>query len=214
MIVYLDIETAPARLTEDEIASGLLDLVPSNYRDPAKIAAYMEERRPDYVARTALDSMRGSICAIGWAYDREPVLVVAGDDEMDLLDLFATSIMEECAGESVTWVGHNLLGFDLPWLRRHAARYGMTELLRMLPGGPGDRWGERVRDTMQLWQSTERGPGHYALDDVARFLRLRPGKTQGSAIPGMVARGQWDQIREHCADDVSLVRQVYQVIAP
>lgn len=214
MIVYLDIETAPTSIPDEQLELELRARVPSNYRDRAKIAAHMDEHRETHVARTALGSMRGSICAIGWAFDHGPVFVVAGPEERGLLEQLEASLVEESSGLDITLCGHNLAGFDLPWLRRHAARHRMSTLLGLLPGGLRERRDDRIFDTMRIWQGTERGNGHYSLDDIARFLGLSPGTTHGSEIPGMVARSEWDRIRQHCADDVLLTRQVFDRICP
>lgn len=206
MRIFLDIETRAGDLSPLEADMYVRGEVPGSYKKPESIDAWVKENRGAVLGKLALDSMAGEIVAIGYAIDDGPVSVDVGMDPRELLTSFA-----ECfAGleDAPTWIGHNILGFDIPWLRRHAARYRVPSLLKLLPGGIGDKWGHHVHDVGTIWASTDYR-AHFKLSAIARFLGLDPPDVSGAEIGSMVARRDFDGIREHCKQDVELTRAIY-----
>ena len=129
--IYVDIETIPAA----DPASVPAPKAPSNYKDPDKIAAYIEAARSDAWLETSLDPLLGRILCIGWAIDDDPVSVAynhSGDAKEEIIEAFASAVRLARADDVVlTWVGHNIAGFDLRWLYYRACRYGHKELAQI-----------------------------------------------------------------------------------
>jgi len=114
--VYLDIETYGGQQepTFHDISA------PSNYKDPDKIAAWINDKLAEQVSRAALNIDLGVISAIGMRMGEAgrtiSRLVTDQYTERHLLRSF-WRCMEKCHGETV---GYNTLGFDLPFIMRRS----------------------------------------------------------------------------------------------
>lgn len=208
--LYLDIETLPADLSRDEIRALAADSVPGNYKDPAKIDAWIAENAADRHHRTALDPMAGRVLMLAFAVDDGPVVDVYHDDPND-----PTPALDALHGALVSmrgtvFVGHNIAGFDLPYLR-YAALRCRHPVARMLPAA---RYSHGVEDTMALWAGTIPRPDHTSLARIAAFLGLE-GKASGmdgsQVYPAWLA-GRHDEIRAYGRQDVELVRDVHSLL--
>ena len=202
--IFLDIETLhcdPADFTPTP------DEAPSNYKDPEKIAAYIAAKEAEQLARTSLDSHQGRLLCIGAAVDDEPPACVYDRPPGDMLDWLAERV--DCNLDrdgDLLLVGHNITGFDLPWLWRLAVRE-RHPVASMLPWA---RYGGRhVADTMQLWSLPS--PERISLDTICRFLGI-PGKGDfgGKDVAAAYARGEHERIQTYCMADVERVRAVYR----
>lgn len=208
--LFLDIETLPASMTDAEIRALAVDSVPSNYKDPAKIEAWIAENAAKAHASTALDSMKGRVLMVAWAIGDEPVRSVYLDDPNDcrpVLDALAGVV---AGPEPTVWIGHNVAGFDLPYLRRAALRLRHPVAREI----PATRYSDRMRDTMLMWNGTDPRPSYVGLSTIARFLGLgeKSGGMDGSQVYPAWLAGRHDEIRAYGEQDVALVRDVYRVI--
>ena len=211
MYLYVDIETLPAADRESVPAPK----APSNYKDPEKIAAYIEEHREEAYRATALDPLAGRILCIGYAFDDEPAAVLYADDgdEEALIARFADVVHEAAtrAHGSLGFVGHNLAGFDLRFLWFRALAYGEHSLARALPWHVWQRpW---LSDTMIIAGGPTRE--RVSLAKLASYFHLG-GKGEGMSgaeVYPAYLRGEHDRIREYCRRDVELVREVHNILA-
>jgi len=212
--LYIDIETLPCANLEDVPAPR----APANYKDPEKIAAYVVEAMQTAHRETSLDAFLGRVLAIGWAFDDEPVRLAYDENgcgEGTILAELADAVQEAKAGgqNTITWVGHNLAGFDLKWLFFRACKYGLHDLARTIPWM---RWQSPfLDDTMRMSTGPgygERGP---SLNKLAKYFGLG-GKTEGidgSKIFDAWQAGEHDRIIEYCRQDVELVRSIHDILS-
>lgn len=190
--LVFDIETAP--LAE---ASGYLEPVdaPANYKDPAKIEAYIAEKSAQELDRCSLDVDLCRVVAIGWCLegDAPTVTTVAEATETQLIAAFWQ------IADLRHLVGFNCLGFDLPVLLRRSLYLGV------------------VRPTIQI--DKYRHPAVTDLSDELSFagkLRLRglafyckrfgievPDTLSGADIAAAVREGRWADVASHCAADIT-----------
>ena len=105
-------------------------------------------------------------------------------------------------------VGHNLIGFDLPFIFQRC-------LVNGIAAKPLVDLGEyRVRgvfDTMHAWWLGARR--NVSLDDVAWALGIESSKTataEGSKVFELYQAGKLGEIREYNLNDVRVTRQVYE----
>jgi DNA polymerase, archaea type len=164
------------------------------------------------------------ILAIGlWDGRDEPeTLLIEGDDEAGLI---RRAIEALAARDPDVIEGHNLFGFDLPYLRERARRHRVPLTLGregrepdVRPGRftAGDRtqnylrtslWGRAVADTYflaQLYDLAQRALPGYGLKEVARALGLAPeGRVylEGDEIR-RVFREDPERVRAYLADDL------------
>ena len=175
MFVF-DIETGP--LADTEALAAMIppfdpaEVKTGNLKDPEKIAAKISEAESAHyetgLAKAALSAMTGEVLAIGLLDDdphdpreRPHVLTVTPSyTETDLLWEFWDWIADMLAdGKRV--VGHNLFGFDLPFLIRRSWAKNVTIPEPCLPQS-GRYWSNQFVDTMR----------HYCLGDSREFVKL------------------------------------------
>jgi len=119
------------------------------------------------------------------------------------------SLMSDFDVECDVIVGHNIIGFDLPFIfqrcivHNNAVRPFVTL---------GDYNVRGVFDTMRLWCCGDRR-GRASLDDIAWTLGLESSKTEdveGSRVFELYQAGRLAEIREYNLNDVRVTRQVYE----
>lgn len=185
MIVF-DIETGPV---EEPLLSELLptfdpDAVKlGNLKDPEKIKAKIEEARQEHEAETrgraALSAITGRVLAIGYRSERATVVshvsAIEGEEIGLLIQFWGRFQKAKADGRPL--VGHNIAGFDIPFLIRRSWILGVE-----VPPGifdPSGRYLSRAfRDTMLAWQAGNYRDQFVRLDTLGRALGLG-GKTEG-----------------------------------
>jgi hypothetical protein len=107
-------------------------------------------------------------------------------------------------------VGHNILGFDLPFLYHRSMICGVRPSRQILNGKPWEI-AESVYDTMDRWQM-----GKYyekiGLEELALAFGLdcpKKGNVNGTNLLAAYSDGKHEEIREYCLKDVLCVRELY-----
>lgn len=219
MRIYVDIETVPAQdpAVRAELAAAVT--APAQYKKPESIAEWLAANREAEAEaawlKTSFDGGVGQVCVIGWAVeDEEPhtlhVSNLSGENEAELIEDWFRELHEVHRGTSGTrpcFIGHNIIGFDLPFLWKRAMVLGIKPPL-WFPRNPKP-WSESVCDTMLLWDANQRAGG--SLDRICRLLRI-PGKgdMDGSKVWPMVRDGQIRAVAEYCKGDVERTRAIYR----
>lgn len=105
-------------------------------------------------------------------------------------------------------VGHNILGFDLPFLYHRSMVCGVEPTRNLLSGKP---WEIAVYDTMEKWQM-----GKYyekiGLEELALAFGLncpKNGAVSAENLAEAFRTGQHQEIREYCLADVHCARELY-----
>ena len=224
MNIFLDLETIPAQrldvltlLKEDAEREKLSARAPSNYKDDAKIAEYVAAKHAEIDAamdekyrKTALDGTWGQVVCIGYAVNDDPVSLIYCDDWQDeaiLLHAFNTQLSAAFdPSDRMCFIGHNILGFDLPFLHK---RY-IVNGIKPSPVIPFNArpYSEFIYDTMMIFAGYN---NRISLDRLGRALGLGgKGDFNGSMVWDAVCNGEIKRVAEYCAEDVSLTREVYR----
>lgn len=211
---FFDIETIPAQdaTIKAEIAAGIKP--PGTFKKPESIAEWLKENRDTESEaewlKTSFDGGCGHVVCIACAVDSLPPMRFYVDDYTDrdqerqaLRDFFSAL---ESAGH-VTLIGHNVIGFDIPFLWKRAMVLGIKPPFNF-PRAPKP-WSELVHDTMLLWDSTQRAGG--SMDRICRLMGI-PGKGGfgGADVWPAIQRGEYDRVASYCADDVERTRAMYK----
>lgn len=214
---------APSTLTKEKAASdlGLTDKDEIKFTSKDAMIARWEER---FAAEKAIevsdaewrkgsfDGGVGAICVIGYAFNDDPVKTVICDIESAGINAFISDIhaaTEAHNNGGIEYIGHNVIGFDLPFLWKRA-------VINRLPyhGIPKDaRHGAgRVFDTMVAWAGFK---DRISLDNLAGILGLPSSKDEmdGSMVCDYWLAGKKEEIANYCAKDVELTRKIYGMIA-
>ncbi len=197
---YFDVETIP------EQSEGALErarenvTVPANYTKAETIEKYKDDKAQEAWEKTALDGWKGHV-----------VCIVANGKKWSLTDIESEKPMLEeffafLSGN--TLVGHNIIGFDIPFLTKRALVLGVKLPLDYIWPRNLKPWDTRVFDTMLQMGN---GKEFISLDNLAKNLGMKgKGNTTGAQVHYMWQNGLHDEIAEYCADDVRIVREVHE----
>lgn len=169
--MYFDIETGP--LPEDQLSKLMPEFEPDpRLKDPDKIKASIESKKESWISECALRADMGQILAIGYAIDDSKTVILHGR-ESDLLNDFDDLIFHAIQSEAII-CGFNILGFDLPFIRRRHLIYGMP-ITWHSSKNKWEPWKFRTYDAMQDWLSGNPRDS-ISLDALAKALGFA-GKT-------------------------------------
>jgi hypothetical protein len=231
--IFLDIETIPAQRSDvrSHLAAKIgkktaIELAnvraPSNYKDAAKIADYIESAKAalldgeqaaidEAVNKTGLNGAFGQVVCIGIALDDAAPTVIHGMNECEnLLGLnVVLDQVRKADWYSTSIVGHNVSAFDLRFLLQRFIVNQVKPHPIIVRGANAKPWqGEIVYDTMTQFAGTG---NRISLDDLCVALGL-PGKGDitGADVWPMVQAGKLKEVADYCADDVTKTREVFK----
>jgi hypothetical protein len=198
-MLFFDIET---QANESALKYIEEPSAPSNWKDPVKIAAYVEEKRQEQIEKAALDADYGEIIAIGVKEEQDDIhSVLVGKDvkhEIDLLLWFWTKY----AGHEGQSCGYNIIGFDLPYLMRRSFDLGICPAL--IP----ELRKYQTYPTLDLMMVLYNWQGYKGLKFVAERYGL------DNPLPDLdgsqVATTDPETLRAYVENDVNLVYQLYK----
>ena len=223
MMLTLDIETLPT--TDEAVIASLADSVkaPGTLKKPESIAAWMEENREsataELVAKTSFDGLYGSIACICYQFDDSEVFsvdCVSSGDEKTMLEHFYSHVFDMVcteyhggvASQNLTVCGHNIAGFDLPFLKHRSIILGLKPPVAMLKAMNAKPWDTCIADTMLMWCSDSQKRA--SMDKLCKAFGFE-GK--GNFDGSMVAE-TWpvdpQKVIDYCKDDVRRTRAIYR----
>ena len=219
MKLFIDIETLPT--TDAAVIESLAAKItaPANYKKAESIAEWERENKPqavlDAVAKTSFDGMYGRICCICCAFDDGPVFSVHGDDETVLLEQFYSHVYDQATSAlngyitdvPITVIGHNVAGFDLPFMKHRSIIRGVTPPDAILKAMNARPWDNCIADTMLMWSSDrEKRAG---MDKLCQAL----GMAGKGDFDGSMVAATWpvnpQKVVDYCCADVERARALY-----
>ena len=222
MLLYLDIETIPCSDPEfiAQVEAGIT--APAQYKKPESIAEWLEANKAqavkDAVAKTSFDGLYGSIACICYAFnDGEVFSVDARDGEKKMLEDFYCHILDMTAidyhggvahTEALTIVGHNVAGFDLPFLKHRSIIQNVKPIPSLLKAMNAKPWDGCIADTMLMWSSDSQKRA--SMDKLCKAFGI-PGKGD---FDGSMVADTWptepSKVIGYCMADVERTRQIYK----
>ena len=219
MKIFLDIETLPTADNSviNEIKASIKP--PATIKKPESIAEWYktsgDEAAAAAVKATSFDALYGSIACICYAVEDEPVRSVdCLQGERIMLQTFYTRLTDEVARVKTIshvrpqFIGHNISGFDLPFLRQRSMLLDVPPpsfVLQAYQAKPYDT--QIIGDTMLMWHSDR--TKRVSLDKLCRAFGLQ-GK--GDFNGSMVADTWYSdphKVIEYCKQDVEMTRSLY-----
>lgn len=214
--IFLDIETIPTTNAEiQERKSGSV-VPPGNYKKAETIAQWWategETKKAAAIQETALDGTWGELAAIGFAVNDDPVeVMLRGVTEASLLMDFGAKLNAICQGLmpsgslwSATWIGHNLLDFDLRFLWQRSRILDV----RLPFEFPPNKF--NVYDTMKEWAGFKGWVKQTDLELAFGIPRSDPLENGGADVFKAYQAGRLDDVAEHCRQDVENLRKIYR----
>jgi predicted PolB exonuclease-like 3'-5' exonuclease len=223
MNIYLDIETLPT--TDANLIAEMAKTItaPGQYKKQDSIDAWLSENREsalkELVAKTSFDGIFGSIACICYAFDDGEIYSVdmnSSGDEKTMLEHIYSHVFDQTAvahhsgmaNSAATFVGHNIAGFDLPFLKHRSIIQNVKPPVAVLRAMAAKPWGAEIADTILMW-SPEREK-RVSMDKLCRAFGI-PGK--GDFDGSMIAE-TWpvdpQKVISYCKGDVDRTRQIYK----
>lgn len=191
--IIFDIETAP----NDEFIASV---------GPERFQDFMTRKKLERADEACFHPTFGRVVCITIEHPTDGVLSFAGADEVDILQQFG-----QYTDSPVTLVGHNIKGFDIPFLafRYLVHRMPVPFALRVAGKKP---WEITHIDTMELLKFG--GWSQMSLGDAALALGFEDPKAGGEnkIMPELVRAGKFDQIAQYCELDVATTRKIYKTL--
>ena len=198
--VFFDIETMP--LAKEELAADMPYFeAPKTYKDEAKIEAYIEKKRDEYITKAALSPITGRVLAIGVKTEGDRG-VFDYNDEKHTLKEFWKYFRHNSA---TCWVGHNSNTFDWPYLIKRSWKFNLT-----IPTGIKDgRWyRSNIQDTMELFTGGAYGE-RISLDRLGKFFGVGAKNGEGKHFAEMYFADKAKAI-DYLYNDLDLTEAVWE----
>jgi 3'-5' exonuclease len=205
--LVFDSETIPIVTDEirAEVAAGIQP--PGSMSKPETIALWEQTRKPELVeqelARGGLDATRGRLLTFSYAFgDADPVCLF----DLDETKLLRTTL--EIIGGTDLWIGHNIVAYDLPFIRQRCWANGLS-----VPPRPFKMkaWDGAIFDTLLAW-SPDRDK-RISLDRLCRVLGVASPKASGftgADVWGAYQAGRIDDIVTYALADVTATRECWK----
>lgn len=210
MILTFDIETMPTQ--DPEVIEQFRATIkpPATHKKPETIAAWIEENAEsalaELVAKTSFDGMYGRVACIAFTADDGDIYSsLPTDSEGDAIQRFYDWIPEFTG---TTFCGHNIAGFDLPFLKHRSIILGIKPPRNLMSAMIAKPWDTCIADTMLMW-SQEREK-RASMDKICKALGIA-GK---DGFDGSMVAETWpvdpQKVIEYCKDDVRRTVAMYK----
>lgn len=176
---------------------------PANYKDAAKIDAYIAEKRASQLEGAALSAQTGQILCVGIARRGETSCIYpSGEKEI----LRATWVELESREADEVFVTFNGNRFDWPMLARRSYALGVTVPAWFPRDG---RWLKRTHcDLLEQWQCGDRSES-ISLDRLARLLGFQ-GKNGDGARFGQLWAEDRKAALAYLRRDLELTAKIFE----
>jgi len=220
--IYVDIETLPSAdpVFARDVAATIK--APGQYKKQDSIDAWLAENRDaavaEIIAKTSFDGLNGRIACICYAIDDGPVMACANNAEGQMLMEFYAAIEDTTsidthggwAHHAATFVGHNLAGFDLPFLKHRSILNNVKPPAFVLKAMNAKSWDTCIADTMLMWSPDRER--RVSMDKLCKALGIA-GKGD---FDGSMVAATWPvdpgKVIEYCKQDVERTRAIYKRI--
>jgi len=155
-------------------------------------------------SKGALDAITGRIVCAGMLFDDGERLTpnpICEIDERKLLERFWAALRPDDL-----LVGHNILGFDLMFIRQRSWILGVKPPIAL---NLRKYYTDQVVDLMEMWTNWSSRFKGCGLDNIAGALGVGGKTGHGTDVAGWWAARDYNSIVKYCMDDVFLAYHVY-----
>lgn len=213
-MITFDTETLPTneQWVIDELRESIK--APATHKKQETINKWMaenaEQRLQELIAETSFNGMYGRIACIAWAHDDEVITTAPNMSEYECMLMFF-DYLENVLTIDESLCGHNIIGFDLPFIKHRSIILGIRPpslLLNAFDAKPWDK--DFVQDTMLMWSKDQRHKR--SMDSICKALGIPcKGDFDGSMVASTWPNDP-QKVIDYCADDVMRTREIYKRI--
>lgn len=213
-MIFFDIETLSTN--DESVIEELRKSItaPAQYKKQDSINKWMEENAEDQlkelVAKTSFDGMYGRVACIAWALDDGKIMHTTKEmNERECLHMFF-DYLDDVLTIDESLCGHNIAGFDLPFLKHRAIINKIKPPITLLNAMSAKPWDNVIQDTMLLWSTDKHRRG--SMDRLCRAFGIK-GK---EGFDGSMVAETWpinpQKVIDYCCDDIHRTREIYKRI--
>ena len=204
--VVFDIETA----AQDRAAAWVPAVsAPGSYRDPVKIAAYVDRKRQELLDRAALDPDLGRIVAIGW-WDEATGRTLSAIAKTERQERYLLRKWWTVAARAIL-VGYNCVAFDLPYLLRRSDYLGVP-VARSFDLHPYRTRGDVVDLMIALSFGGILQRRSLSFHADRRALTGPADPITGADVPAAVLANDWSAVKKHVKRDVVITLKLARAV--
>lgn len=202
--LIVDVEAVAIDRAEDYIEPVE---APSNYKDEAKIAAYIKDATAKAVDRCALDPDLARIVVLGCGdVDGDDTALICKNEQQEAAALRAFwGRAVNAAGVVRTLISFNGFGYDLPLLVRRSQYLGVDHPVLNI-----DKYRSPHIDLMQVLTFRGAIKPHRLSFYCSRFGMAINDPYTGADIARLVRDGDWKAVEEHNLSDLGQTRFLAQ----
>lgn len=219
MYIYLDIETIPSQRPDARYLIARTIKAPGQYKKADSIAKWEIEEKPAAIEeaylKTSFDGGLGQIvCASVALNDEAPRAIYRSDWHSDIAETVVLKSLFDWIHDATsvpssrrpTFVGHNILDFDLRFIFQRAVVLGIKPP-SVIPFN-AKPWSEEIFDTMTAWGGRDR----VSMDKLCHALSLdgKGDEIDGSKVWEFVQAGRIAEVAAYCSDDVRRTRFLHK----
>lgn len=205
MKIIIDIETVGdgERLTREQVK------VPATYKKEDSIAKWLDENAGEYIEeeyrKRALVPHKCRVVCIALKVDDNEISHLS-DDEKEVMEWLDASIKDLTNNPyEIEWVGVNIRSFDMVILRQRAWKYGLKSLSLAL--------NQKVTDIMDIFTGSRYKDYLVSKDEMCKFFGIPADGDSGSMVYDWWVKHEWNDIVQHCINDVRKEYELYQKIS-
>ena len=200
-MITFDLETLPTNDAEVIAALESTISAPGQYKKPESIAEWMKDNKEsalkELVAKTSFEGLYGRIACIAWSDGDGVFASSASGTEREVIELFYAFL--EQSNED-TFCGHNIVGFDLPFLKHRSIILGIKPPIKLMRAMIAKPWDSCIADTMLLWSSDSQKRA--SMDKLCRAFGIAgKGDFDGSQVAETWPKDP-QKVIDYCKNDV------------
>lgn len=198
--VLFDIETCGIAEAHEYIETPA---APANYKDPEKIAVYVDEKTQELILRAALDpDLARVVCLSMQAGTNEFLSIVAKDEDEERVLVKTFWDLVGDGPDQAQLIGFGILGYDLRVLLRRALYLDVRT-----PPVQIDKYRHPGVIDLMDELSFHGAEKFHSLDFYVKRFHLGPfpDDIRGSTVPALIAVGAWPEVQRHCEIDVAKI---------
>ena len=203
--ISIDLET----ISDESVLPLLPSVEPdSRLKDPVKIAASIEKKKEEQIAKMSLSPTTATICCFGWATaDSSGHLLLneSGTEKQLLKNIWGV------LSEFDHFVTFNGINFDIPVLLMRSAIHRVGPSVNISTRKYTIQNHTDCRMVLGQWDK-------YASGTLDFYSRLFLGESSKQEVDGSKIQGMWDsglyaEIAEYCESDCEKTLKIYDIIS-
>lgn len=203
-MLFFDLETLPTK--DQEVISRIQAELkpPGNYTKEETIEKWKKTALDEAVRKTSFNALYGRVACIAWQTGHDVYNTTKELNEREAIETFYANVTHY--GPNLSFCGHNIARFDLPFLRQRSMLLGIKPPPSIMKAMQAKPWDDCIKDTSIIW-----GNEFISLDTLLWHFDI---KHIHQDFDGSMVAETWEtdpqKVIDYCAGDVRATYELYQ----